>query len=314
MNFTIVDFDPKYEAGIQQLEKEIVQGKGIQLKTLKNHFLDRATVFGKYLGFLTLNEATKPIGVSIAAQTKLRVNTETFDAGILYDVKVHPAYRNQGINRSMSKYAYSHFFIPNGLTRNFITLKMSNVPVLRSALKAISKMWLYDFVYLTLPTQPRIPIQNSHGNQHAEQRFAVTFFDETDLDKGYCQHFASGLACFYTQKMYQLRITHINFWYKLGLSILKALSPLRYAHLPKEQDTMAFGSLYNHAAENISQVNEVLEHLYEKNIPFLMVCCQKNDCIYNALQKYSINTFGYFLLSDFELQATDALTIDVRCL
>lgn len=312
MNYTIVEYDPTYDAGIQQLEHEIVQGKTIQLKILKKHFLDRAIVFKKYFAFLALQMGTRPIGAGIMAQTQLKVNAETFNAGVLFDVKVHQDFRGQGINRAMFKYARQQFFDVLGLSRNFTTLKNSNAPVLRSAIKTIFKMYLYDFVYLTIPTKTRVAIATKLND--AEQLFKVGLFDKAELDTAYYQDFESGLGCFYTRNMYRLQITRISAGFQLIFRLLKMLLPQRYAFLPQEGDQLAFACLYNHAAANITQLNEVLAHLQQKDIPYLLVCCKKKDCIYEALKHLSINTYAYLLMSNFPLKNEDSVCLDVRCL
>ena len=62
------------------------------------------------------------------------------------------------------------------------------------------------------------------------------------------------------------------------------------------------------------KINEVLQHLDKNEKRFLIVCCRKGDSIYNYLKPYSINTYHYYMLTDFALSIKDHLEIDVRCL
>ncbi|HET7732873.1 MAG TPA: hypothetical protein VFK73_03465, partial [Paludibacter sp.] len=102
--------------------------------------------------------------------------------------------------------------------------------------------------------------------------------------------------------------------FKTGICILKLLFPRKYKFVPRKGDLFSFVTLYNHTPENISGINDVLEELEKMNIKHLMVCCRKNDAIYNFLNKVAIDIYKYAIISDFELKETDHLTIDVRCL
>lgn len=312
MDTTIVSYDQRFDEDIQMLEQYIVQGNNIQLEIIKDHFLDRATVFKKYYASLALDQAGIPIATAIGARTSLCINGTSFDAGIGYEVKVHPRYHNKGIGRKMATHIYQHFFRPEGLGKNFITLKKSNIPVVRLVARAIGKIWLYNFVYLTIPATTRTG--NILMGKSKKQLFSVGLFNKEELHHSYYTDVSNNLGYFHTYKMYRLKIRRIGFLYKLGLVLIKKLQPKKYASLPKVKETFHSAALYNHHAGNIHNINEVLEQLENKEIHYLMVCCQKNDCIYDALKKFSINTYGYYILGDFPLTKKDKVTIDARCL
>ena len=96
--------------------------------------------------------------------------------------------------------------------------------------------------------------------------------------------------------------------------MLRTLLPKRYQNLPGQQQIMEFATLFNHTEENINALNEVLEHLRKKGKQFLLICCSERDKLYRYLKPYSINTYGYYLLSDFPISKEDIITVDVRCL
>lgn len=312
MDTTIVSYDQRYDEDIHRLEKYIVQGKNIQLEIIKDHFLDRTTVFKKYYACLLLDTAGVPIATAIGAQTILHINGNGFNAGIGYEVKVHPDYHNKGIGRRMATHIYRQFFRPEGLHKNFITLKKTNIPVVRLVARAIGKVWLYDFVYLTIPAKARIA--NIPACKTKNQLFSVALFNKEDLASTYYTDVSNRLGYFHTYKMYRLKIRKIGFLYKLGLGLIKKIQPKKYARLPGINEIFSSATLYNHHAGNIHNINTVLEQLEKLGIHYLMVCCRKHDCIYNALKKSSVNTYGYYILSDFPLTKKDGVTIDARCL
>ena len=84
--------------------------------------------------------------------------------------------------------------------------------------------------------------------------------------------------------------------------------------MPAAGETMKFATLFNHTPENIIHISEVLEELKQKGVNYLLVCCRRKDSLFNTLKKISVNTYGYFLLTDFMLEKQDSVTMDVRCL
>ena len=312
MTIDIVSYENKYDDQIRVLEQDAIQGKAIQLEIIKKDFLDRAAVFERYLPLLALDAKGVPIATCIGARTKMIVNGNQFDSGVGFEVKVSRAIRNKGVGRLLAKSTYKRFFKPEGLTKNFITLKKSNIPVIRLVAKTISHLWLYDFVYLTIPAKFRL--SNFSAGNNKKKLFSTTLFDPGELPASYYTLLDNNLGYFHTYKMYQLRIRRISLWYKLGIEIMKRVQPIRYRSLPQIMKPFRFATLFNHHAENIQGINLVLEQLENTGIDYLMVCCRKNDSIYGMLNPLSINTYGYHILSDFPVSQKDEVTIDVRCL
>lgn len=312
MDIKIISYDKIYDESINQLEKIVFQGKSIRLGILKKHFLARAIVFKKYYPILTIDDGGIVLGTCIAAQTTLEVNDDIFLAGIGFDVKVHPNYRSKGIGGMMAKFIYKNFFKPENLIKNFITLKNNNNPVIRLLSNVNAKINLYDFIYLTIPTKSRIDFSSDlNGSQ---QQFDVKLYDKGEIDSSYYKVLANGLGYFNTHKMYQLEILKISWIYKLGFAFFKKIKSKKSFHLPKEGEKISFSTLFNHTTDNIIHINEVLTELEGNEVDYLMICCRKNDKIFNVLKNDAINRTGYCILSDFALNKTDKISIDVRCL
>lgn len=310
MSLRLVPYHETYNDSICELEQAVMQGKSIRLQIVKDHFFSRTTVFEKYHTCLVVDEK-KVVGTAMGAETVLVVNGNHCRSGVGYDVKVHPGYRKRGIGKMMARHFYQTFFKQEGLTHNFITLKRSNNPVIR-LVSAVHKIWLYDFVYLTLPSRSRVqPVAEATGN---EPLLSVTLFDAKELDPSYYTVLPGGMAYFHTYKMYRLVIRGVHPLVKWGIRLLKKLQPKRYAYVPQEGDLLQFACLFNHHPGNISGINSVLEALEKEGIGYLLVCCRKRDAVYRALQKYSINTYGYYILTDFPVKRKDSVMMDVRCL
>ena len=308
----IVPYSEDLHDGVMQMEKGITQGTTIQLEILKKHFLDRARVFEEFYANLAVNADNTIAGAAIGSKTMLTVNGSPFEAGFGFDAKVSTSLRKKGIGKLLAKDLYKSFFRPLGLTKCFMTAKLTNAPILKVVSRALRKVWLYQFVYLTIPTSTRI--DKSKTVRKASQQFNVQLFDNEKADSGYYTLNKNGLGFFHTWKVYTLRFKKINWFYKKGFNFLKKVKPAKYKYLPGEGEVLSFATLFNHSPATISGVNEILEQLEKQEIKYLLVCCRKNDCIYNYLETFSINTYKYWLVSDFSLNEQDNITIDVRCL
>lgn len=310
MEISIIPYHQSYDSGIESLERKIWQGHQIKLKILKDHFLSRAQVFKNFRSYLAVNEENQVIATAISGQTKISINRQAHDCSIGFDVKVDPAYRNQGIGRKLAGKIIKSSNA-EGIYNHMVTMKSANIPVIRLLSKATAKLWFYPFVYLTIPTLMSIETRLNLTN---DQQFKICLFDQEELDSYCSTSFTGGLACFYTHKLYRLKIEKVSQLYKLGLKVTKQFQPLKYKHIPAENEEILFASLYNHTSKNIENLNEVLSYLRNMNINYLQVCCSKHDSIYQYLKKYSINTYSYTLITDFKLTARDKVALDVRCL
>ncbi len=311
MKFEIKTYNPAYDSGIKYVEDHTVQGKFIQLKILKAHFIDRVKVFKAHQAFVAVNDQNIPIGTFVSAETQLIVNGEQFNAGIGFETKVLKEYGNQGIGLKMVKHAYQHFFIPRQLHKNFTTMKVSNKMALSLTLKAITNGWKYTFVYLTIPTGLLLNHTVIHEKR---QHFNVTLFNEGEVDTKYFKKFHNGLSYFKTYCMYRIKIEKMSPIIKAMVWLAKKMKFKKSAFIPEEKSTLSFATLYNVNFSNINQINTLIADLKKDNIDYLMVCCKKNDWLYRIFKSISIDEYSYYIIADFPLKESDEITIDVRCL
>jgi len=310
-DFHIIPYSEEYSDRALQLEKAVTQGNSIQLEIVKEHFLDRAKVFNNTYACMAITNEGRVIGSAIGAQTMLTINAQDVPAGIGFDTKVDPGWRKKGVGRMLVKDLYKHFFRPQGLSKSFMTAKLSNAPVLKLVSHTVSNTSFYDFIYLTIPTHNRIKKPISKDKTAG---FGVKLFNIDGLANDYYTQLDSGLGCFHTHKMYRLKINRISWYYKQAISVMKRLEPSKYASLPGENEMLSFATLYNHTSKNINGINEVLEILETKGIKQLLVCCRKNDVINQLLESIAINRYSYWLVADFKLDRDDEVSLDVRCL
>jgi hypothetical protein len=309
--YHILPMSPDYLDAALELEKKAVQGKSVQLEIIKENFLSRAIPFSSHFACMALDNKNGIVGSAIGAQTKLIVNNTNIEAGFAFDTKVSQAWRGRHVGRTLAKNLYTEFFNPQGLKQTFMTAKLSNLPVLRLASHTVPQTWVYPFVYLTIPTSARFRIKELKGKA---QRFHVKVFDKENIGQEYYSEMKTGLGYFRTFKNYRLKIRKISTPYRIAISFMKICRPQKFRHLPTEQDVLGFAVLYNHNPSTLWQINEVLEELESEGVKQLLVCCSKEDDTYRFFRNKSINTYDYCLVSDFEINKTDTITIDARCL
>ena len=310
--YDMIGYSEELNDPLLQFEKEIVQGGQIQLEIIKQHFLDRASVFENFQAFIAIDSQEHILGTSIGAQTTIEINGEQIQAGFGFDAKVSPHQRNKGLGRNLAREVYRQFFIPNGMPRNYMTAKLSNAAVLKMISGMLSNVWVYDFTYLTIPTSSRMKPQYIPGS--GSDNFGVRLFDQQHVDPGYYTIFGNGLGAFHSHKMYRLKIKKVKLAYKVGIGFLRKYYASRYQNTPKEGEIMSFSTLYNHSADNLAGINLVLEVLEKQHVGFLLVCCKKQGAVYRLLKNISINSYDYNLVTDFPLKGSDCVNIDVRCL
>lgn len=312
MNVTVVPYEEKYNDSLLRMEKGITQGKSVELEITKASFLDRAKVFQNYRALIALTSDGSPMATCAGAQTKMRINEVNYDVGFGFEAKVSPAMRGKGIGKVMATALYNLFFRPEGLTKVFTTIKRGNLAIAALLTKAIPNTWFYEFVYLTIPCSQRLRqgmVDRNHG-----QQLGVTLFAEDTIDRSFFGYKGKGLGYFKTFKMYQLKIRHLSWLWRIAFWLDSKLRLSKDLPSPAVGEPIRFATLFNHTPDNIMEINEVLEELSNNAVHFLMVCCRRNDSIFKTLKGISVNTYPHYLVTDFHLSKKDSVTLDVRCL
>jgi GNAT superfamily N-acetyltransferase len=310
INYNIIDWDDAFEEQALALEKANIQGKNIRLEIIKQRFLDRAQVFSDYYSCLAIS-GKKLVGSAAAAATSLLINDTPVSTGFGFDMKVHPGYRNHGIGKDLTRKLYSEFFLKKGLSKNMMTAKKVNAPVYKMVSDTLNNTSMYSFVYLVLPSSIKT---NTRKIENKELPFSVMLFEEDKLSPGLFTKFDSGLGCFYTHRMYTLKINHIDWKLKTAIKFLKLINPSKYASLPLGNETIFAATLYNYSPGNLDGIDEVLRHIQAKGISQLHVCCKRDDQVFRSLKKYAISMYDYTITADFTIKPEDRIGIDVRCL
>ncbi len=306
----IVPYSPEHEPALLQLERNAVQGRFIQLEMLRDGYLSRSEVFEKHQAYVSLNEKGQVMGVLAASVTPIWQNGQERQVGVCFDVRVDPAFRGHGLTKKMGFHANEAFYKKYSVEGLFLTLKAGNDAVYKSAKILGVELYLYPFVYLTVPTWRRIGERKAFS---AQQRFQVRLTPNPAQESKFYQLFEGGLGVWHTHRMYRLRIRKLHPLLKWGQHLLNFFKK-EDRQLPAEGDELRFASLFGCTTENADKLDEVLAYLQNQGIGYLSVCCAEGDFLYELFKPLSINAYPYLLLSTFPTKPGDEIGMDVRCL
>lgn len=308
--YHIVPYSPEHEPALLQLERNAVQGRFIQLEMLRDSYLSRSEVFEKHQAYLSLNENEQVMGVLAVAVTPLWQNGMEKQVGVCFDVRVAPAFRGHGLTKKMGLHANEAFYKKHDVAGLFLTLKAGNDAVYKSAKILGVELYLYPFVYLTVPTWQRIGERKATSTQH---KFQVRLLPNPAQDGKFYQLFEGGMGIWHTHRMYRLRIRRLYPLLKWGQRLLN-LFRKKDRQLPSEGNELRFASLFGCTPENAEKLDEVLANLQAQGIGYLSVCCAEGDFLHELFKPLSINAYPYLLLSTFPTKPEDEIGMDVRCL
>jgi hypothetical protein len=304
----IMPYRPDLDADILEIEKKALQGTLVKIEMLRDSYISRASVFPAHGGYVGFNQNGKLVGAAIGAKVPLKINGKEFKAGVGLDMRVTPSWKNKGAAKQLTGFVMRNFFRPNNLTKNFITMKASNNPMMSVGLNLMKSSSVVDFTYLVIPTQTRI-----NGVSHNKQQtsFSTELMDKHDRFPEYISAYEDGLCAWHTHKMYRLKIEKIHPIAALSTMIVSLLRKKQY---PAQGDEIKTATLFNLTGKNIIHINEALDHLGKQGVNYVNVVCKKNDGTYHALKSYSIFDYNHYLMADFIISPNDTITIDVRCL
>lgn len=304
----IKPYKPGLEKDILEVERQVMQASLVKMDVLRDSYISRAKVFQSFASYLGYNEKGKLVGAIVGTKVPIKVNGHEFKAGFGLDLLVAPSWQNKGVGTLLSNFLVRNFFHQHNLTKNFITLKASQHPGIKTGATSDNSFNCMDFTCLVIPTKAR-----ATGSLAIEKDISFS----TDLLEEHGRHpeliscFTGGLCAWHTHKINKLRIRNIHPLARLSTAIMSLLTGKKY---PSEGEEIKTAIIFNLNSENIRHINEALEYLDKNGVNYLNVVCRKNDHVYARLKTYSIFDHDHYLVADFPIQPTDNITIDVRCI
>lgn len=310
LKFKIVPYSESYEEALLELEKNAPQGKFIQMEMIRTCFKTRSSMFDKYQIFLAIDYNEKLLGVLAAAIVPIGINGEKSNVGYCFDVRVAKHARGHGLTKKMRKYAYEHFYLPNGAPNVFLTLKKKNKAVLKSAKILGMKLYDYPFSYLTIPTYKRVIIKSFKG---VSEKLIITAPHNTKKLDGYLNYVEGEPKIWRADLVYRLKIKKLHFLIKF-FNLLMPFFTKGSTHLPKEGDELSFALLIYRETPSSEEINSILGFLQQHKIGYLLVACAEKSKLYAMLKPLAINRYLYSICGTFNMSRNDCIELDVRCL
>ena len=308
-NFKIIPYSDSYEKDLLELEQKAAQGKFIHLEMIRSNFAKRSEAFDLHQIYLAIDNNGKLMGVLAAAIVTLIQNGVRLNVGYCYDVRVSKNARGLGLTKKMGHFAYQNFWTPNGVKEVFLTMKSSNSAVYKSAKILGLNLCKYPFKYLTIPTNVQIKDQISFNHNGLLNVFAP---NKNHSDE-YMFSLENGIKIWKTFEFYNIKINKIHPIIKYTIRILNVFRKKGF-HFPVEGDELSFATLIFDNHYSLNKLNSALFFLKERDIQYLSIVCSSNTELYRQLKKFAMNSYSYDLLSTFETNPTDYISIDVRCL
>lgn len=308
--YKIIPYSESYEEALLELEKNSPQGKFIQMEMIRDCFKTRSTMFEKYQIYLAVDHKERLLGVLAAAIVPFAINGKKSNAGYCFDVRVAKHARGHGLTKKMGKYAYDHFYVPNGAPNVFLTLKKDNKAVLKSAKIVGLKLYNYSFSYLTIPTYKRL---NTESFQGPAEKLIITAPNNSKKLSTYLYEIAGELKIWRADLIYRLKIRKLHVSIKY---LNQLLSFIRRGHsnLPNEGEELRFAMLVYRNKPSSEEINSILSYLQQHKIGYLLVACTQNSRLLTFLKPLAINCYSYMICSTFPISQNDCIELDVRCL
>ncbi|HSF44988.1 MAG TPA: GNAT family N-acetyltransferase [Chitinophagaceae bacterium] len=304
----ILPYQPDLEPDILEIEKKAVQGSWVKLEMVRDSYISRAKVFQCHGSFLGYNENGQLVGAVIGAKVPMKINGKEFKAGFGLDLRVIPYWKNKGAGKQLTNFVMRNFFQQQNLTKNFITLKASNNPMMKIGVNMLKKFTAVDFTYLVMPSYTRV---KDPLNIDKPLSFSVELLDEYNRFPGFITAFRGGLCAWHTHMMYKIKIKNIHPIARFLTWVVSMLNKKKY---PTRGEEIKTATIFNLNRENIVHINEVFEHMDKCDVKFVNVICRRTDAIYTKLKPYSLFSYDHYMLADFAIEPSDQISIDVRCL
>jgi hypothetical protein len=305
---SIMPYNPALEPDIMAIERKVLGGPLVKMEMVRDSYISRAKVFQSYGSYVGYNEKGQLIGAIIGTKVPLKINGKEFKAGFGLDLHVLPSWKNKEACRQLTDFVVRNFFHQHNLTKNFITLKASDNPVMKLGEMQMRKYTCVDFTCLVIPTRAR-----TNGMLTIEKpfNFSTDLMDEHSNFTELITRFKGGLCAWHTHKLYKLRIRKIHPLARISTAIVSLMNRKQY---PATGDEIKTATIFNLNRENIIHINDALEYLDNNDVNYLNVICRKNDPVYTRLKTYSIFSYNNYIVADFPIRPDDKITLDVRCL
>lgn len=333
-NLRIEPFTDNDNESALTLESQSRQGKSLVLKYRRPTFHARSKAYHNYKIFCA-KQGNSLVGIIAWAEKYVQLHSKTVRTAYLYDLRVHPEYRNQGIAKKLVDTVRKD--IGHAADCNYTWVTGQNNVTLNLAQNIFNMNFVMPFTYFVIPVYKKLKLietyvtitaSDAHENYVANNQ-GIEFIPEFDDNKllgyvtstGEAKTKNSGCSIWTNENLLAEQVVSIPYHYRIMKSLI---APFRLfaklPYIPKPNDILRSWFLFDFFAKDENSLQSLLTAIkniaFDHNRHYIYILLQNNDVLLNYIKrlKHHLYIFPYFFLaSGHSLPAqTDKIYIDIR--
>jgi ribosomal protein S18 acetylase RimI-like enzyme len=315
------------------LESGCIQGESIALRFQRETFHRRSEVY-ENSQILCAKRSSELIGICAWAVKPLRYRDETIHAAYSYDLRVHPAYRGQGVAKGFVREASK--ILDNKMDCLYTLVSGENVRALSLVKRMYGTTQSLPLTYTIIPVYKRFRERKHFSISSAaeihdlflKENKEVDFLPELNGDRliGFVtgiigEDACAGCSIWTNETLLAEQVVSLSWKYRVQRACFEALRPLvKLPRIPKPLETIRSWFLFDLFARDADALHQLLRRVnnlaLDHGRDFIYMLHQKGDphlsLIYSAgLRVYKL---PYFFLAKGRIcpGKRDKIYIDIR--
>ncbi|MFQ5798493.1 MAG: GNAT family N-acetyltransferase [Bacteroidota bacterium] len=165
-NLRILPYAVEDNEAALSLEEQCVQGKSLSLKFCRQTFHARSEVYDN-CRILCAKAGGKLVGIVAATVKVVRLRNEMIRAAYIYDLRVHPDYRNYGLAKRLASAVLAD--IGQSVDCIYTLIAGQNERAIGLARRSFGAMVVLPLIYAVLPVYKRLRNEEDHRFRNASR-------------------------------------------------------------------------------------------------------------------------------------------------
>lgn len=315
------------------LEEQCSQGTSFVIKFRRRTFHTRSEVYDNYR-ILCARSDSKLIGMVAGTRKSVRLHDQTIQAAYVYDLRVHPDYRNQGVGKRLASSLLSE--IEPGTHCAYIFVSGENRIALKMAQERFGAQVVVPLTYAILPVYKsfeEIVSFRDAGVLEVNEAFlrlnrGIEFVSPLDESRllGYVKSVIldsgmAGCSIWSNENLLAEEVVKLPAYFRLMKIAGSLFGPfLKVPSIPGPSESIPSWHLFDVFARDADHLHRlckaVVNYALSQDRTVLYLLRQRNDPLFTWLKHSGLKmfTFPYFFLArgDMMPRGTDRIYIDVR--
>lgn len=333
-NMRIVPYTVEDNESALSLESQCVQGESIVLRFRRPTFHMRSEVYDDYR-ILCAKVDEKLVGICAWAEKPTRYRSRIIRAAYIYDLRVHPAFRRQGVAQRLVRRISEN--IGQEVDCIYTLISGENERALGLAQQLFGTTLTMPFTYTIIPVYKRLKEKESFRLASATEihdaylriNHSTEFVPEFDEKKllGHVASIATGKAVsggcsiWTNENLLAEQVVAVSCYYQIQRLLTEPLRLfLNLPHIPKPTDTIRSWFLFDAFAREEEALRNLLETVnniaLRHDREFIYILLQDSDPTLAVIQQSGLRvyTVPYFFLAKGRVipEQTEKVYIDIR--